>query len=231
MPGIVSGRRSARAPSGSLDVVSLGIGGEIVLSFEPNGIVDGPGADFIVFENAFYRPANPKHARRRARRGERERRRRHVEDVPVRAGARPTVRHVRGMASGLLGAGQRHLAGRSGDAGGEPFDLAELGVASARFVRIRDLGTVDVLDESSRSPTTVGFDLDAIARREREEPLSRRQRRRQPVSAPRARRFPGRRPTGASLSSRSVWNTSRFAHIPLHARVGFRAMLALASGL
>jgi hypothetical protein len=38
---------------GSLDVVSLGFGGEIVLRFADNLIVDGPGADFTVFENAF----------------------------------------------------------------------------------------------------------------------------------------------------------------------------------
>ena len=44
---------------GSLDVLSLGTGGEIVLSFEPNAIVDGPGVDFIVFENAFLAAGDP----------------------------------------------------------------------------------------------------------------------------------------------------------------------------
>jgi hypothetical protein len=38
---------------GSLDVVSLGREGSIVLRFVDNVIVDGPGADFTVFENAF----------------------------------------------------------------------------------------------------------------------------------------------------------------------------------
>jgi hypothetical protein len=38
---------------GSLDVVSLGREGSIVLRFVDNVIVDGPGADFKVFENAF----------------------------------------------------------------------------------------------------------------------------------------------------------------------------------
>jgi hypothetical protein len=38
---------------GSLDVVSLGREGSIVLGFADNVIVDGPGADFTVFENAF----------------------------------------------------------------------------------------------------------------------------------------------------------------------------------
>ena len=42
-------------------------------------------------------------------------------------------------------------------AGGDAFDLAELGVSSARFVRIRDGGT------GHYSGVSGGFDLDAIA--------------------------------------------------------------------
>ncbi len=38
---------------GSFDIVSLGLSGEIVLRFDDNVIVDGPGVDFTVFENAF----------------------------------------------------------------------------------------------------------------------------------------------------------------------------------
>ena len=38
--------------SGSLDVVTLGEGGSLTLGFD-TPITDGPGADFIVFENAF----------------------------------------------------------------------------------------------------------------------------------------------------------------------------------
>ena len=43
--------------AGSLDVVSLGEGGSVVLSFTDNAIVDGPGPDFLVFENAFGYPS------------------------------------------------------------------------------------------------------------------------------------------------------------------------------
>ncbi|KYG04144.1 hypothetical protein BE21_48235, partial [Sorangium cellulosum] len=38
---------------GSTDVVSLGNGGTVTFGFSGNLIVDGPGPDFIVFENAF----------------------------------------------------------------------------------------------------------------------------------------------------------------------------------
>ena len=39
--------------SGSLDVVTLGDGGFVSVAFAGNAIVDGPGVDFIVFENPF----------------------------------------------------------------------------------------------------------------------------------------------------------------------------------
>ncbi|WP_234022890.1 TonB-dependent receptor [Sorangium cellulosum] len=55
-PDIVLGPpKGAGCCGGSLDVLSLGNGGSIVLAFEGNAIVDGPGADFLVFENAFAR--------------------------------------------------------------------------------------------------------------------------------------------------------------------------------
>ena len=41
-------------------------------------------------------------------------------------------------------------------AGGDPFDLAAIGVPRARYVRIRDLAT-------SAGPPAAGFDLDAVA--------------------------------------------------------------------
>lgn len=48
LPDVVLG-----PPAGLNDVASLGCGGEIVLRFDEPGIVDGPGVDLIVFENAF----------------------------------------------------------------------------------------------------------------------------------------------------------------------------------
>jgi hypothetical protein len=48
LPEIVLG-----PPGGLADVASLGCEGTIVLEFDGPGIVDGPGPDLIVFENAF----------------------------------------------------------------------------------------------------------------------------------------------------------------------------------
>ena len=53
LPEIVLGPpKGGGCCSGSVDVVSLGNGGEIVVGFDVE-IVDGPGVDFVVFENPF----------------------------------------------------------------------------------------------------------------------------------------------------------------------------------
>lgn len=60
MPGTVLGPPEGGGTlQGGLDVLSLGTGGTIVLSFEANPIVNGPGPDVLVFENPFYRGGNP----------------------------------------------------------------------------------------------------------------------------------------------------------------------------
>ncbi|HYS78948.1 MAG TPA: hypothetical protein VEO94_08925, partial [Candidatus Dormibacteraeota bacterium] len=59
-PGIVLGPPGNATPTtGSLSVMSLGHGGQITLEFTDNEIVDGPGPDFIAFENPFFCTAVP----------------------------------------------------------------------------------------------------------------------------------------------------------------------------
>lgn len=59
-PGVVLGPPGDSTPiSGSLTVVSLGHGGSMVVEFRDTEIIDGPGPDFIVFENAFFCGAAP----------------------------------------------------------------------------------------------------------------------------------------------------------------------------
>jgi hypothetical protein len=54
LPGVVLGPpRGGGAFTGSLDTFSLGLGGQIVVAFTDNVVVDGPGPDLTVFENAF----------------------------------------------------------------------------------------------------------------------------------------------------------------------------------
>lgn len=159
MPNVVFGPPfGAGDAQGGLDVVSLGAGGTIVLGFD-NAIVDGPGDDFIVFENAFFAGGNP--MRVAADLGEVS-----VSDdgttwqtFPCTATAYPY-----GACAGwhpVYSSPDNGISPVSNEAGGDRYDLSALGVAHARFVRIRDVGSSEC---PSGSPLrTVGFDLDAIA--------------------------------------------------------------------
>ena len=44
--------------------------------------------------------------------------------------------------------------------GGDPFDLSDIGVSSARYIRIRDRGVAD--DPMKGVKPSAGFDLDAV---------------------------------------------------------------------
>jgi hypothetical protein len=146
--------------AGSLDVVSLGDGGSITVAFTDNRIVDGPGPDFTVFENAFNSPGLGMF----------------TEYGVVAASEDGTTFVEFPHAPGPAG-----LAGRTpvyanadvndidprdpANAGGDPFDLATIGLSSARFLRITDPGAA-IDDVGNHFPTPgpgkSGFDLDAV---------------------------------------------------------------------
>jgi len=157
MPDIVLGPpEGAGGGSGSLDVVSLGQYGEIILDVGNCEIVDGPGIDLIVFENPFYiagDPLDPFHEFAAVG----------VGDDGVNfteftcdqsaypfegcAGVQPVFSNTTNAISPFDVA----------NAGGDAFDLATIGVSRARYVRIRDLG------DKAPGGTIAGFDLDAIS--------------------------------------------------------------------
>jgi hypothetical protein len=171
MPSVVEGPPvGGGAMQGSTDVVSLGGGGSIVLSFEPSAIVDGPGPDFIIFENPFLIGGNPNDIY--AEPGEVS-----VSDDGVTWKTFPCAPTISPSAptgvSGPYGscAGWHPVYSNPSNAispfdaskaGGDPFDLADLGVARARYVRIVDK-TDESCPDSAERPTTNGFDLDAIS--------------------------------------------------------------------
>jgi hypothetical protein len=169
MPGIILGPPAgAGAQKGSLDVVSLGIGGELVVSFEPNAIVDGPGADLIVFENAFYAAGNA--STPAADPGEVS-----VSEDGVTwktyectpAGAAPYGKCA-GWHPVYSAPGNGISPVDPVTAGGEAYDLSEVGLTKARFVRIRDKSNMTC--EGQPQPQNLGFDLDAIAILNAEQP-------------------------------------------------------------
>ncbi|WP_437672757.1 hypothetical protein [Sorangium sp. So ce131] len=151
-PDIVLGPpKGAGCCGGSLDVLSLGNGGSIVLAFEGNAIIDGPGADFLVFENAFTRGGDAATVFAELATVE-------VSEDGAAWSAFPCT--AEGPPYGSC-AGWRpvHANPEENDidpldpssAGGDPFDLAEIGVSLARFVRITD-----------RADLPDVFDLDAV---------------------------------------------------------------------
>ncbi len=143
-------------------LLTLGRGGEVVVGFGPYDVVDGPGPDFIVFENAspwspFNSTAEPAIVSVSAttaapaafvsypcdlsvREGDAQERR---WPFPGCAGVRPSTFNP------LQGQGPEDPA----RVGGDPFDLAQLGLRRARYISIRDADIGVGKD---------GFDLDAV---------------------------------------------------------------------
>ena len=167
VPGVIQGGpQGGGSTGGSTDVLSLGEGGEITLSFGPYDIVDGPGPDLIVFENpmltAPYQPfAEPGIVGLSAKSkatgdftdfpcdltvttGDPQKK---TWPYPGCAGVKPVLANVKANAIPP----QDPLK-----AGGDAFDLKTLGVSQARYLRIKDAG-VSKLGTNSR-----GFDLDAV---------------------------------------------------------------------
>ncbi len=156
MPGVVLGPPEA-APTdtqGGLDVVSLGVGGELVLELGLD-VVDGPGVDLIVFENPFYVGASKQAIYKE------------LGEVSVSLDgvswttfvcdpATYTTSQCAGWRVVLSSPGNGIAATDPAVAGGDPFDLAQIGVARARYVKIRDLS-------KGGSGDAAGFDLDAVA--------------------------------------------------------------------
>lgn len=156
LPAIIEGPPQGKGTAeGSLDVLSLGRGGEIAFGFGGGTIADGDGPDFVIFENAFLVGGNPQAVFKEL--GEVS-----VSDdgetwvtFPCRkdafpydgcAGWHPVISNPENGASPFDPA----------VGGGDPFDLADVGLSSARFIRVRDVSNYGSAD-------TAGFDLDAAA--------------------------------------------------------------------
>lgn len=165
MPDVILGPPKGSGENrGGLDVLSLGAGGELVLGFGERHLEDGPGPDFVVFENAFrvLGAENEVFA--------------DLAEVSVSEDGESWSTFpcdpAPNSASQWPGcAGWRPVLvwedwerWRVEDVGGDAFDLADLGVSRARFVRLRDLSDPAQVEEGT---TSAGFDLDAIGLIER----------------------------------------------------------------
>jgi hypothetical protein len=157
MPQVVDGPPIGGGSSqGSTDVVSLGVGGSIVVSFAPNEIVNGVGPDFVVFENAFWVGGNQSNVY--AEPGEVS-----VSDDGFTWFTYPCTANAGNPPYGKC-AGTNPVFSPPASptdypaCGGDAFDLEDLGLAHAKYVRI-----VDHSGETCTPPQmNAGFDLDAI---------------------------------------------------------------------
>lgn len=170
---------------GTLDVFSLGLEGEIVVAFDDNVIVDGPGVDFTVFENPFFETglfeiienlfseagsvgvsqdgitwfefpcagAMEDHPFYPGCAGV----------YPVLADGETDERHPSVPTAGppvesFFGQAKSDVVVPEGS-GGDSFDLADVGLPWARYVRIRAADHV----VGPFGTDNAGFDLDAVA--------------------------------------------------------------------
>lgn len=161
LPDIVYGPPAGAGDRmGSLDVISLGAGGTITV--ELASIADKPGADFIVFENAFYIAGDPNQP--------------FAEPAEVSVSDDGTnwkvfpctaTKAPFGACSGWKPVFSNPQNGISpfdpAKAGGEAYDLADVGLAHARYVRIRDTASETCPTDPMKKTTNMGYDLDAIA--------------------------------------------------------------------
>jgi hypothetical protein len=185
MPGIVLGPPAGNGLfGGSLHAFSLGLSGEIVLAFADNVIVDGPGVDFTVFENPFFeaglfevlvtlfseagrvsvsQDGQTWHAFACAN---------DALDHPYYAGCagvypvlangetdarHPAVPTAAPPVTSFLGQQKPNVVVPDGS-GGDSFDLADVGLGWARYVRIQAADHV----VGPFGPDNAGFDLDAV---------------------------------------------------------------------
>jgi hypothetical protein len=157
-PEIVLGPpQGSGAGAGSFHVLSLGIGGEIILK-SATAILDGAGVDFIVFENPFYAGGNPKTPF--AEPGQVSVSQDGVSyfhfpcDFTNSADLYPGCAGVHPVYANPLT--NTIDPTDPSVAGGDGFDLEDVGLAWAQYVRIKDKSSVG-------GGISAGFDLDAIS--------------------------------------------------------------------
>lgn len=158
MPEVVLGPPDGQGTtSASLDVLSLGDRGEIVVGFDGREIVDGDGADFVVFENPFWPGGDPD--RVFAELGEvsvsADGETWHVFECDYDVDDPPPYPGCAGWTPTLDYDPEQVVPLDPETTGGDAFDLGDVGVDRARFVRIRDVWGV------GEAPSR-GFDLDAV---------------------------------------------------------------------
>ena len=154
-PNVVLGAPAAGPKEGgSLEVLSLGIGGGIVLGFGSRKVGDKEGPDFVIFENPFAIGGDPTNPFAELARVSVSQDGENWTSFECKSEeSYPWYGCAGWQIVGSFDPCVRHLV--SEETGADLFDLADLGIEEIRFIRISDLA-------QSGSPPSAGFDLDAV---------------------------------------------------------------------
>ena len=137
-------------------VCSLGLGGEIIVGFKNRIITEGDGFDFTIFENAFINPATQKV----------------FAEPAVVAVSQDGINYIEfpynfetlAGCAGTIPTNGKYNPFNPDESGGNSFDLSEIGLKWASYIKITDI-TEKLLENPSHQyydPILSGFDLDAI---------------------------------------------------------------------
>ncbi|MFA7326844.1 MAG: T9SS type A sorting domain-containing protein [Candidatus Kapaibacterium sp.] len=144
------------AEASESEVLSLGFGGEIIVGNSDNLIIDGEGADFTIFENVFKNPING----------------RLFKEPAIVSVSKDGVNYTEFLYDfeSLVGCAGTHPTYGNADycdsevSGGDSFDLADLGLDSIRYIKIKDITDQVKANENHKyfDYSLSGFDLDAL---------------------------------------------------------------------
>ena len=138
------------------EILSLGLNGKIIVGFKNYEIIDGPGPDFTIFENAFINPINNK-----------------VFCEPAKiAVSSDGINFIEFPFDSLTldgCAGTKPVYGKadpfdSEQSGGNSFDLSDLGISKVTHIKITDITEMIINnpEHDYYDVTLSGFDLDAV---------------------------------------------------------------------
>lgn len=135
-------------------ILSLGLGGEIIIGFKNYKIINGNGADFIIFENVFVNPVNGKYF---------------IEPAEVSV-SNDGIHYIHFAFDSLTFLGcagitptlwnNKHLE----NIGGDRFDLSSVGLDFITHIKIRDISRLILENPLHPNYDSIisGFDLDAV---------------------------------------------------------------------
>ena len=138
------------------EILSLGLGGEIIIGFKNKIILNGEGPDFCVFENAFLNIITDKIFIEPAQIL--------VSSDGIEYTAFPYSEDTFTGCAGISPVNGDENSLNPNKSGGDLFDLETIGMDSIRYIKIIDISRtlLENPEHPLYDPTITGFDLDAV---------------------------------------------------------------------